>query len=342
LKQDISISERKKAYFVDYYDWSGLSPEQLKRRPNNKPVVIKGTATVSSVVNDTGKRQEMFGLQAKWLKYVMTQVSSEDSCDGKSDVRMEQEGWYVTISLNSESCQVPQIKGEKGGCRPKVTIKSMQLPGFFLEGTTTFYENGKKTATTRIETLALSKATLDQALFEIPTNYTEVDSAAELMPGINEMMDTSAKTIIGDSTKASNLKTIAIDFFSGNASKVNQDELRSYISSKVSSAGMSGYPISSQADLLTGKYVNVIGVELKKVKESGGAKIGGLFGKVTGNSDAAKLGDSEAEIVITIYGKDGKTAVVSESATVKMKGSPNDAVKAAIDKIISGLLAKIK
>ena len=78
------------------------------------------------------------------------------------------------------------------------------------------------------------------------------------------------------------------------------------------------------------------------VKESGASKIGGLFGKVTGSEDAAKLGDSEAEIVVTVFGKDGKTAVASSPASAKVKGKPTDAVKAAIDQVLSGLLARIK
>jgi hypothetical protein len=219
----------------------------------------------------------------------------------------------------------------------------MQNPGFFLEGTTKTFEDNKLQTTIKLQTTALSKATLDQGLFEIPTNYTEVDSLSELMQG-NQMRDTSATTAFssGDNNKGKALKTVAIDFFSGNSSKVDQDELRNYISSKLSSAGFSGFPINSQADISTGNFVNVIGVELKKVKESGASKIGGLFGKVTGNDDAAKIGESEAEIVMTIYGKDGKSVVATETATAKVKGKGNDAVKAAIDKIIGGLLDKIK
>jgi hypothetical protein len=342
LKQTVTINDKKKAYFIDYDDWSGLSPEQLARRPVNKPIVIKGTSTISSIVTDSGRRQTMFGLQARWVKHVTTIVNSPDSCDGKVDIRMEEEGWFVTLRLNQESCLRPQTQGSKGGCRPKIILKGMQNPGFFLEGTRKMYENDKLMMTSTLETLELSKAPLDQALFEIPNGYKEVDSETELMMGMGDMMDMSAKTMIGGSEKASNLKTVAIDFFSGNASKVNQDELRTYISSKLSSAGMSGFAVNSQSDLLTGKFVNVIGVELKKIKESGAAKIGGLFGKVTGNDSAAKLGESEAEIVITIYAKDGKTVVATATANEKIKGTPNDAVKAAIDKIIGGLLAKIK
>jgi hypothetical protein len=251
-----------------------------------------------------------------------------------------EEGWFVTLSLNSDTCRV-SIQESTGGCYPKIIMGKMQNPGFFLEGTRKMYDNGELTLTATIATTELSKATLDQALFEIPKDYKEVDSQNELMPNPGEMMNMNATTMIDDSEKPSNLKTVAIDFFSGNASKVNQDELRGYISSKISSNGMSGFLVNSQADLLSGKFVNVVGVELKKIKESGGAKIGGLFGKVTGNDSAAKLGESEAEIVITIYGKDGKTVVATATTTEKIKGTPNDAVKAAIDKIIGGLLAKI-
>jgi hypothetical protein len=212
-----------------------------------------------------------------------------------------------------------------------------------LEGTTKTFENDKLEGTSNLKTTALSKATLDQSLFEIPKDWTEVDALSELMPSFfNKAQDNSVTTVFRDSANTKPLKTVAIDFFSGNSSKVNQDELRGYIAQKLTAAGMSGFPINSQAEIAGGKFNNVIGVEIKKVKESGGAKLGGLFGKVTGNDDAAKLGDSEAEIVVTIYGNDGKTVVASMNATEKVKGKSSDAVKSAIDRVLGGLLEKIK
>jgi hypothetical protein len=335
LKQNVSLNEKAKSYFIDYYDWSGLSPEQKKRLPAQK-VVIKGTSTVT----DSGKRKQMFGLTARWLKAVQSIESSADSCDGKASARIEREGWFVDLALTADSCPVPPIPETKGGCRPRIIMGTMQDPGFFLEGTSKMYENGKLQGTTNIKTTALSKATLDQALFEIPKSYTEVDSMSELM-GINRPNDTSAKTVFTDAPKAGTVKTVAIDFFSGNASKLDQDKLRNHISQKLTDAGMSGRVISSQAEISGGSFVNIIGVELKKVKESGASKIGGLFGKVT-NTDAGKIGNTQAEIVVTIYAKDGKTVVASAPASVDVKGTGDDAVKAAIDQVIGGLLAKIK
>ena len=86
----------------------------------------------------------------------------------------------------------------------------------------------------------------------------------------------------------------------------------------------------------------ILSSDISKLKQSTASKIGGLFGKVTGNDDAAKMGESEAEIVMNIYGSDGKTVVASESGSAKVKGKSNDAVKAAIDKAIVPLIGKIK
>lgn len=342
LKQDLYINDKTKAYFIDYYDWSTLPPEKLQRRPNQK-MVIKGTVTTDTVVADSGRRQQMFGLNARWLKVTQTIEQSADSCEGYSLTKIEQEGWFVTLSLESESCPIQRPPSGSGGCRPRLIIKRAANPGIMITGTMRTYDGAQVTASFEMETVELSKATLDPALFDVPQGYTEVDSQQELMSS-RAPVDTSAKTVFKDgATKPKgNVKTIAIDFFSGSASKVDQNELRNYISTKVSEAGMSGFAINSQSELAAGTFANVIGVEITKVKESGASKIGGLFGKVTGNEGAAKAGNSSAEIVVTIYGKDGKTVVASAPARAEVPGKPNDAVRAAIDQVIGGLLSKIK
>lgn len=340
LKQDLFINEKNRAYFIDYYDWSTVPPEKLQRRPNQK-VVIKGTMTTDTVVTDSGRRQQMFGLTARWLKVVQSMEVSADSCDGPSSTKMEQEGWFVTLSLDGESCPIRPPIPSTGGCQPKLIIKRSANPGIMITGTMRVYDRGKVASSFEIETTELSKATLDPALFDIPKDFTEVDSQAELSTKRGPV-DTSAKTVYKDGGPKKSVKTIAIDFFSGNASKLDQAELRGYISSKITAAGMSGFPINSQSDLTGGNFANVVGVEITKIKESGASKIGGLFGKVTGSDDAAKLGNSSAEIVVTIYGRDGKSVVASSPARADVKGKPADAVKAAIDQVIDSLLGKVK
>jgi len=150
------------------------------------------------------------------------------------------------------------------------------------------------------------------------------------------------KVLFKDGNKADEKRRIAIDYFSGSASKLDQDQLRKYIADKVSSAGYNGSVIGSAADLTSGTFANVIGVEVRKVKESGASKVGGLFGKVTGSDSMAKAGKSQAEIVVTLYAGDGKTVIASAPASVDVSGSSNEAVKAAIDQVIGGLISKLK
>lgn len=352
LKRDITLNDQKKMYFIDYYDWSTLTPEQKKGRVAQK-ITVKGTMTMSAVVTDSGKKQTMFGLPARWLKFVQSMDSSADSCDGKKSTRIEQEGWFVNLTLTAQTCNFPtQYAPPSGGCRPKMIVKSSQDPGFFLEGTTKMFDDGKLMMTSNLKTTALSKATLDQALFEIPTGYIEAETLAELTKssgGFGDIMSGmggqpgTKPTAPGSATPtAKPAKGVAVGFITGNASKVNQMELRSYIAQKVSAAGFNSWPMNSESELANGSIANVIGVEIKKVKESGASKIGGIFGKVTGDSSAAKIGDSEAEVIVTVYGKDGKTVIASMNAAQKVKGKADDAVKAAIEQVLSSLLANIK
>lgn len=343
LKQDIFLNEKNKAYFIDYYDWSTVPPEKLQRRPAQK-MVVKGTMTTDTVVTDSGKRQQMFGLTARWLKVVQTFEESADSCNGYSLNKIEQEGWFVTLSLESESCPMRQPRDSRndGGCRSRLVVKRAQSSGFMLAGTMRMNDGSNAGPAFETETLDLSKATLDPALFEIPKDFAEVDSLEDLTSSRVGVNAAGKKVLYKDGSKADEKRRIAIDYFSGTASKLDQDQLRRYIADKISAAGYNGTVIGSAADLTSGTFANVIGVEVRKIKESGASKVGGLFGKVTGSDQLAKAGKSQAEIVVTLYGSDGRTVVASAPANADVSGSSNEAVKAAIDQVLSGLINKIK
>jgi hypothetical protein len=341
LKQDVFLNQKNKTFFIDYYDWSTLPPEKLLRRPNQK-MVIKGTVTTDSVVVDSGKRQQMFGMTAKWLKLTQTIEQSADSCDGAASMKMEQEGWFVMPSVETESCPIQRPPGGSGGCRPRLIVKRAQNPGIMITGTMRNYEGNKVTASFEIETTEFSKASLDAALFDIPKEYSEVDSQEDLMNARVGVNAAGNKVLFKDGSKANEKRRVAVDYFSGSASKLDQTQLRSYIADKVNAAGYNGTVIGSAADLASGTFANVIGVEVRKVKESGASKVGGLFGKVTGSDSLAKAGKSQAEIVVTLYAGDGKTVIASAPANADISGGSNEAVKAAIDQVIAGLISKIK
>ncbi len=344
LRQNLKINDRTKRYLINPFYETEDKPLPSVQPTTKTETRTGGTVNWTYTLTDTGERQQMFGLTARRLIVKQLAETSKDSCQGESKMSMTEEGWFVFLLPENANCMIdlPRGKGsETTKCRDNLIMKGkIQYPGMMLEGTTKMIDLLKNDESTiSVKTLELSKATLEMSLFEIPVGYSEVNSEQSLMSG-------GMGSILGggmtNSNSQTNKKSVAIDFFSGNVSKINQPNLRQYLSQKVSANGTYNSLIVSQNDITSGAFTNVIGVEIKNVKESGASKIGGLFGKVTGNTDASKIGQSEAEVIVTLYAQDGKTVLASGTAKEKVDGKADDAVKAAIDKALVQILPKLK
>lgn len=347
LRQTIKINDRSKKYYLAPFYTSDDKPLPSVQ-PSTKTEIVKGgTVTWTYTLTDTGERRQMFGLTARHLIIKQLSETSKDSCDGEQKMSVEEDGWYVFLIPETVNCMIDPPRGEAREtkqCRDKLIRKGVfKYPGMMLEGTTKMSNLLKKNdlMTLNIKTLDLSKATLEMSLFDIPKGYAEVNSEQSLMSFNMSSMNTGG-VFDSSGTRTSNKKTVAIDFFSGNVSKINQANVRQYLAQKVSGSSIEGVVVMSQNDISSGAFSKVIGVEIKSAKESGASKIGGLFGKVTGNDEAAKLGKSEAEVIVTLYDKDGKTVIASGNGKEKTDGKADDAVKAAIDKALMQILPKLQ
>jgi hypothetical protein len=349
LRQTLKINDRSKKYFI--VPFSDREDKPLPAvQPTTKTVVKKGgDVSWTYTLTDTGERRQMFGFTAKRLIVRQTVEATKDSCSGQAKMTNEEDGWFVKVTPEGAKCDVDLPRGEPSDepkCRDRFTTKGNFInPGMLLEGTVRMTDHLKNSEmVTSIKTLDLSKATLEMSLFEIPSGYSEANSERSLLSIGNMMGDMSARANVNSNTaKTPGVKSVAVDFFSGSVSKINQPLVRQFVSDRIT-ASKKGYGvlIMSQSDLTSGAFLNVVGVEIKSVKESGASKIGGLFGKVTGNDEAAKLGKSEAEVVVTLYGPDGKTVVATGSAKEKVDGKADDAVKAAIEKALPAILSAMK
>lgn len=347
LRQTVKINDANKRYFIEPFvitDDKPLPPEPATK----STVTVKkgGTVIWAYTITDTGERRQMFGFTARRLIVRQLVESGKDACDGEQRREIVEEGWFAYIIPESARCDRPPPRpGEEADyCIDKFIRKgTYQYPGLLLDGTRRFSDlrSGEVTKQT-IKTLEVSKANLEMALFEIPVGYTEANSMRSLTS--RGVTDNVAKMTTDVTTGRAGIgtKPVGIDFFAGNVSKIDQNMLRQYLAGKFSSAGKNAVLVASQSDLTSGAYVAIIGLQIKSVKESGAAKIGGLFGKITGNDDAAKIGESEAEIVITAYAADGKTLLATGTARSKVNGKPNDAMKAAIDDAFGQIVGKIK
>lgn len=347
LRRILQVNDRKKIYTVEPFpdgEVSNTAPTTANTKTRKG-----GTVTITFNVTDTGERREMFGLQARHLKVLQMIESSADSCSGAQRTKVEIDGWYADFSADF-SCPIdlPDAPPSKPDCRDRIIYKrsgNTKL-GFLLDGTMkNFDANGKVQSTIRTETLEISRSPLDASFFDVGKDYKQVSDSEQLyaMPSMSEMM-AMAK---GDTSDVSTLKStdkkhIGLDFFSGEYSKIDQDAVRQTMMENLNDRGFAASFVTSPNEITNGRFDYIIGVNIVSLKQSKAGKIGGLFGKVTGDASAAKIGDSEAEVVVTVYQKDGKTIVAQQTAKQKLAGTPDNAVAAAIENALRQLVGKIK
>ncbi len=352
LRQTIKLNEKEKKYFLEPFteNIESVAKPLPPVKPSTRTEVIKGgTVTFTYTLTDTGERKTLFGLPARHLIIKQSTESSKDSCGGESKSTMVEDAWFVWLMPETARCdiEIPRRNlPESRGCKDRIIMNGVfRNPGFLLNGTMEMFDaQGKSTGKFTYETLELSKSILDISLFEVPIGFTQVDTEQALMkmPSISDLMEMGKEDRRPKPAGVKARKMVGIDFFTGATAKINQEAARRFIAEKLGANGLEGALVISQTNLLSGIYSNVIGVEVRSVKESGASKIGGLFGKVTGDPSAAKLGKSEAEIALTVYEKDGKTVVATGTAKEKVDGKADDAVKAAIDSALMQVISKLK
>lgn len=142
--------------------------------PNKKegPVV-----TVSTDSEDTGERREMGAFQARHIKSI---VKVEPSRGASTVAReMDVDGWYIDLSgvgcLDIERGERPPFNGwfnPGSGDTFKYVKTGNATVGYAVEETSTIRSEGNAVVN-KIELLEFSNKTLDEALFEIPDNYSE-------------------------------------------------------------------------------------------------------------------------------------------------------------------------
>jgi|SRR5579883_157652 hypothetical protein len=141
-----------------------------------------GKIDVTTTVTDTGERKTLFGYQARHLKSKIVQESSANACT-QLHQSLEIDGWYADLVKQANACSligppVPQAQN----CKDSIVMhqSGSGRPGYPLSETiTTAGPDGTPTTVT-IAVTEISKQPLEDALFEIPKGYRQVNSLAEL------------------------------------------------------------------------------------------------------------------------------------------------------------------
>jgi hypothetical protein len=208
LKRIITINTCTKTYMISPMDVMAAAPSPgaamaAGASADNGAPQKGGVLTIVNDYIDTKERQKMFGLEARHIKTNMSMVASPDAC-AKTSMKMEKDGWYVSLSPQF-TCDAGMHRyaamgggrGARPSCRDTVRLKGgMGNPGFPLKETTTMMTEGHPFSMTE-EVTELSTANLNPALFDVPIGYREVSDYRAMMGDPRAMMMSGGNTNCG-------------------------------------------------------------------------------------------------------------------------------------------------
>ena len=375
LKRDIKLSDKKKQYFIAPFATNAGDTNSPTGRQSPPPagkvtgrVTKGGTLTMTSSINDTGERKQMFGLTARHIKTSMKMESSPDACSA-SNVQMETDGWYV--DLPSFSCpfsmsgsSMPYQRPEKSGCQDRIVIKENGggKLGFPLQVTTMM--NGEGSFTQSLETVEFSKATLEDALFDVPSGYSLVNNEQDLYgrPDMAAMMRAAQDGDNDDKPKSSGRKATPppMPGMTTNAPKragvkrigvlvptnaagesISTANMQSYLVQQLTNGNVEAIAVGSESDAKAAGCDYTLSSDFSKLKQSAASKVGGMFGKITSiDTSGGRSWDVQIDYLL-IAMPDGKSATKSK-AVLKASGDVDRAAESALAMEAAAILAAVR
>jgi hypothetical protein len=297
-----------------------------------KPQQRGGVVTFTTTLSDTLERQQMFGLEARRIKTTVLKQSSNSACD-KSPLKIEIDAWYVDLPAQSAcarpSSQEPAPAADPNACTDTIEARAvgdvrLGFPIKLTTITTTGEGNKTDSVTSSQEVTALEVARLDTVLFDVPKDYVEASSTAEIVPSIAKGGSLAealfGSTADGTSTAAPKKPgTIRIGVLQP-LNKVARDlpatGLREDLVSKFKS-GYEAIPLSGnsaaavEADAVRLQCDFVMVTEIVEAKTSKPGKLGGLT-KIAGGGPPKDSHDVKV---------DYKLFAVGASQTAKASGN---------------------
>ncbi len=197
LRRSLSVNDSQKTYLV--------KPD-MEEGDNSKAAAAAllgaapapeqgGTVTYSMNVKDTGERKQIHGLTAKHLKTSVVAQPSENACN-KTKQKYEIDGWYVDIK-EAASCQrfSPYTSSDAQGCHDRVVLKQTgnARPGMAVQETITVTTGDEQPVVVSTEVTELKKGPIAKEQFDLPADYREVKTTAELY-GAPSMAPQTAQT----------------------------------------------------------------------------------------------------------------------------------------------------
>lgn len=182
LKRTLNVNDQSQSYLA--------VPDPTSDEANSAAALLGGAPVAQSggkiilntTIADTGERKQMFGFAARHLKTTVQADSAAGACS-QVHQKFEIDGWYADVSKEQAGCAhltPPMRPGET--CHDQVVSHSSGKgkPGFPLAEKITIQNGDAQPLTMDFEVAAVSKDKLPADLFDVPVNYRQATTFAEL------------------------------------------------------------------------------------------------------------------------------------------------------------------
>jgi hypothetical protein len=215
LKQSVQIMPQSRSYLINL--WGQAEPattqnaaDKTTARNPQTPVGKGGVITMTYTSKDTGERKQMFGYTARRILTTMETESSPDACTPMKS-KMQTDGWYIDFAyqLNCDSehySKTGQTIGS-GDCKDRWVTKNAgtaKLGYPVYQKTTRFEKDGKESYSSIVEVVEISKAVLEDSLFNVPAGYTQAKDQQELYAAAYSTRKNSNNSATNDDDTPSN------------------------------------------------------------------------------------------------------------------------------------------
>ncbi|MEQ1730180.1 MAG: hypothetical protein ABL982_17575 [Vicinamibacterales bacterium] len=145
-----------------------------------------GEVSYATKVTDTGETQPMFGFTARHLKSVVTKDFTLTACDQRPQ-QIETDGWYIDLPATVSCATLPstpvtlQVDPKNNECIDQVTYQPPTTAvGYPVKYTSTSTTGDDAPVTTTMEVRQLERVDVEATLLEVPAEYVEVRTVAQL------------------------------------------------------------------------------------------------------------------------------------------------------------------
>jgi hypothetical protein len=312
-KQILQINDKAKLYVALPLD---TPPVSSAPPPKKTGVVLYATN-----YRDGGEKKEMFGLAARRVTTEVTRTPTPSSCDKKKE-RVQTDGWYaavpVPLTCAPRALAPPPVAGD---CRDESQSSATgePPPGQPLAYTvSTFNEDGKETASARMEVKSLSLAPVDEARLDVPAGYTKAADPAAFVAEI-ERVENEARWAAPKPPGTIRIGVLLPSNKSGEDVSViglGNELIESLTVKPYEAVPILSESAAEQAAEVRAREVDyVVSLDLTALKTSAPSKVGGLMRKASGGGNPSEL--HEAKVEYRLFTAGAATPRATKNASAK-------------------------